>query len=78
MKKILEKLIEEHEAEVWEYYKDGYWWESNFRYKPKNGTDVIEAFRNWDFDEFMNAGYHLGYIIGVQEAISKIGEKYEN
>ena len=78
MKEILEKLIEEHKAEVWEYYKDGYWNKSDFRNEPEDGNDCIESFRNWDFDEYMNGAYHFGFVLGVREAIEKIGEIYEN
>ena len=78
MKEILEKLIEEHEAEVWEYYKDGYWSKGDFRYEPESGADCIEGFRKWDFDEYMNGAYHYGFVLGVREAMSRIGEINED
>ena len=75
MKEILEKLIEEHEAEVWEYYKEGYWDKSDFRFEPEDGNDCIEGFRKWDFDPYLNGAYHYGFVLGVREAIRRIGEK---
>ena len=61
-KEILEKVIEEHEAEVWEFYQDDYWSKDDFRFEPENGEDCVEGFRNWDFDQYMNGAYHLSLI----------------
>ena len=51
MKEILQKIIDEHEAQVWEYYKEGYWDKDDFRNEPEDGHDCIEGFRKWDFDQ---------------------------
>jgi len=75
---ILEKVIREHEAEVFEYYKEGYWGKGDFRYEPESGQECIDGFRKWEFDEYMNGAYHYGFVLGVREAMSRIGEIYDN
>ena len=71
-KEILEKVIEEHEAEVWEVYQDDYWSKDDFRFEPENGEDCVEGFRNWDFDQYMNGAYHYGFVLGVRIAMSRL------
>lgn len=71
-KEILEKVIEEHEAEVWEFYQDDYWSKDDFRFEPENGEDCVEGFRNWDFDQYMNGAYHYGFVLGVRIAMSRL------
>ena len=71
-KEILEKVIEGHEAEVWEFYKDDYWSEGDFRWEPESGADCIEGFRKWDFDQYMNGAYHYGFVLGVRTAMSRL------
>ena len=75
MKEILEKIIEEHEAEVWDYYKEGYWDKDDFRNEPEDGHDCIEGFRKWDFDQYMNGAYHYGFILGVREVMWEINRR---
>tara|TARA_Y100000114_G_scaffold61571_1_gene56464 strand:- start:98 stop:331 length:234 start_codon:yes stop_codon:yes gene_type:complete len=75
MKEILEKIIEEHEAQVWEYYKEGYWDKDDFRNEPEDGHDCIEGFRKWDFDQYMNGAYHYGFILGVREVMWEINRR---
>tara|TARA_R100001509_G_scaffold90053_1_gene51700 strand:+ start:380 stop:694 length:315 start_codon:yes stop_codon:yes gene_type:complete len=71
-KEILEKVIEEHEAEVWEFYKDDYWSKDDFRFEPENGADCIEGFRKWDFDQYMNGAYHYGFVLGIRTAMTRL------
>ena len=71
-KEILEKVIEEHEAEVWEFYQDDQWSKDDFRFEPENGEDCVEGFRNWDFDQYMNGAYHYGFVLGVRIAMSRL------
>ena len=75
MNEILEKLIGEHEAQVWEYYKEGYWDKDDFRNEPEDGHDCIEGFRKWDFDQYMNGAYHYGFILGVREVMWEINRR---
>lgn len=71
----IEKILNEHIDEVWEYYKDGYWSEDDFRFEPEDGQDCIESFRKWDFDQYMNGAYHYGFVLGLEMAIRHI--RYE-
>ena len=68
----IEKILNEHIDEVWEYYKEGYWDKDDFRFEPEEGYDCIEGFRKWDFDQYMNGAYHYGFVLGLEEAIRQI------
>lgn len=72
---IINKILNEHLDEVWEYYKDGYWSKDDLRFEPEDGQDCIESFRKWDFDEYMNGAYHYGFVLGLEMAIRHI--RYE-
>ena len=71
----IEKILNEHIDEVWEYYQDGYWSKDDFRFEPEDGNDCIESFRKWDFDQYMNGAYHYGFVLGLEMAIRHI--RYE-
>ena len=68
----IEKILNEHIDEVWEYYQDGYWSKDDFRFEPEDGNDCIESFRKWDFDQYMNGAYHYGFVLGLEMAIRHI------
>jgi len=69
---VINKILNEHLDEVWEYYQDGYWNKDDLRFEPEDGQDCIESFRKWDFDEYMNGAYHYGFVLGLEEAIRHI------
>jgi len=71
----IEKILNEHLDEVWEYYQDGYWSKDDFRHEPEDGQDCIEGFRKWDFDQYLNGAYHYGFVLGLEMAIRHI--RYE-
>ena len=70
---IIEKILNEHINEVWEYYKEGYWDKDDFRHEPEDGNDCIQGFRKWDFDQYMNGAYHYGFVLGLEMAVRHIG-----
>ena len=73
--KVIEKILNEHLDEVWEYYQHGYWSKDDFRHEPEDGQDCIEGFRKWDFDSYLNGAYHYGFVLGLEMAIRHI--RYE-
>ena len=70
---VINKILNQHLDEVWEYYEQGYWSKDDFRFGPENGDEVIDGFRKWDFDEYLNGAYHYGFVLGLEMAIRHIG-----
>ena len=69
---VIKEILNEHLDEVWEYYEQGYWSKGDMRFEPENGEEVVENFRKWDFDEYLNGAYHYGFVLGLEMAIRHI------
>ena len=74
---VINKILNEHLDEVWEYYQDGYWDKDDFRFEPEDGGEVVDGFRKWDFDSYLNGAYHYGFVLGLEEAIRYISSASE-
>ena len=69
---IMNNILNEHIDMVWEYYEQGYWSKDDMRFEPEDGGEVVDNFRKWDFDEYLNGAYHYGFVLGLETAISQI------
>ena len=43
---VIEKILNEHLDEVWEYYEQGYWSKDDMRFEPEDGSEVLITLGN--------------------------------